>query len=46
MAVEIDCHRWYAVIKEDDKVVGVVGVDPSARDLSVYELMEEWENSL
>ena len=40
--VEIDMHRWYAVIKQDGKTVGVIGIQ--GRDgLGLYESVEEWE---
>lgn len=41
-APEIDMHRWYAVLKDGDKVTGVIGVQ--GRDgLGLYESVEQWE---
>jgi hypothetical protein len=40
--VDIDMHRWYAVIRHPDgpaKVIGVQGRD----GLGLYDSVEEWE---
>jgi len=46
--VDIDTHRWYAVVtvthESGEKVVKVIGVQ-AADGIGVYESYEEWERA-
>ena len=41
--VEVDMHRWYAVIRQGDKVVTVIGHTDSG--VGQYESVEAWERA-
>lgn len=40
----IDMHRWYAIVKHADTVLGVIGVQGSD-GLGLYDSREEWEHA-
>lgn len=43
--VTIDMHRWYAIVKDGDEVIGVIGATSPMDGLVRYESKEEWEQA-
>jgi hypothetical protein len=42
--LNIDMHRWYAIIYLNDEVAGVIGTIASD-GLGLYDSVEEWEQA-
>lgn len=42
MAVEIEMHRWYAVVHDNEKIIGVIGHDAGS-GLILFDTYEEYE---
>ena len=41
--IKIDMHRWYALIYDDDKLIGCIGVQTGGDGLGLYEDKDDWE---
>lgn len=44
-AVEVDRHRWYAVVKRAGEVVAVIGITAPVDGLGYYDTVEDWERA-
>jgi hypothetical protein len=44
--ITVDMHRWYAVLREGETVIGVIGNDQPGEGPSFYDSLEEWNEAV